>query len=65
MLLLDQVPVSSNEEIEVDLVDKSGAKQNPTTGELRWEFDLPSNQQKEFKLKYAVKYPKNKSLMIE
>ncbi|MDX1830469.1 MAG: mucoidy inhibitor MuiA family protein [Lutibacter sp.] len=65
MLLFDQVPVSTLEEIKVDILNISGAKINSKTGEIKWEFSLAPNESKKFELSYSVKYPKNKSLIIE
>lgn len=65
MVMLDQVPVSTLEEIEVTIQNISGAKHDKETGEIRWEFSLPSKNQKDFNLTYSVKYPKNRNLIIE
>jgi len=65
MLLLDQVPVSTLEEIEVTVQNMSGAKHNTETGEIKWQFDLQPNEENQLELKYAVKYPKNKRLVVE
>lgn len=65
MIVLDQVPISKLEEIEVDIQNLSGGKQNKETGEVKWEFTLKPSEEKEFNLKYSVKYPKYKSLIIE
>jgi hypothetical protein len=65
MVLIDQVPVSTAEEIEVDVQKISGAKHNRETGEIKWEFELAPAATTEFELRYAVKYPKNRNLIIE
>ncbi len=65
MIILDQVPVSTMEEIEVNIQNTSGAKLDSETGEIKWKFKLGSNDKKEFDLKYSVKYPKNRNLIIE
>ncbi|MBL7967188.1 MAG: mucoidy inhibitor MuiA family protein [Prolixibacteraceae bacterium] len=65
MILLDQVPVSTLEEIEVSVQNISGGKQDPETGEIKWEFTLDSKVKKDFGLDYSVKYPKNKRLIVE
>lgn len=65
MIILDQVPVSTIEEIEVNVQNISGAKRNSETGEIKWEFELKPNDKKEFELKYSVKYPKNRNLIVE
>lgn len=65
MVLLDQLPVSTSEEIEVEVQQISGAKRNNETGELKWEFTLAPSAKKDVELKYTVKYPKSKTLVVE
>ncbi|MBN1117329.1 MAG: DUF4139 domain-containing protein [Bacteroidales bacterium] len=65
MVVLDQVPVSTLEEIEVEVLNKTGAKLQDETGFIKWEFELEPGKKKEFELKYAVKYPKYRTLVIE
>lgn len=65
MIVLDQVPVSTLEEIEVEVQLISGAKHNTETGEIKWEFMIEPKAKKEFEWRYSVKYPKNKKLMVE
>lgn len=65
MIVLDQVPVSTSEDIEVAVQNISGAKQDPESGEIAWQFTLNPNDRKEFELKYAVKFPKIRNLTIE
>lgn len=65
MVVLDQVPVSTLEEIEIDVLNTSNAKINLTTGEVKWAFKLAPKKQKEIELKYSVKYPKSRDLIIE
>src|SRR5665647_496206 len=64
MIVLDQVPVSTAEDIEVNVLNISGAKHDPATGEIKWEFTLNPMDKKELDLKYTVKYPKYKNLII-
>ena len=59
LFIEDQIPRSRNKEIEVELSDKSGAKHDPVTGKLKWEFDLKPKTTKKLTFSYAVKYPKN------
>jgi hypothetical protein len=65
MIVLDQVPVSTNQEIEVNVQERSGGKLDQETGEILWEFKLKPADKKELELKYSVKYPKNRNLVIE
>ncbi len=65
MVIFDQVPVAKISDIEVETLNLSGAKLNRETGEVKWEFVLNPLDKKEFELKYSVKYPKWRSLVIE
>jgi hypothetical protein len=65
MILLDQVPISTLEEIEVSVQNASAGKRNNETGEIKWEFKLEPSAKQEFELRYSVKYPKNKQIYIE
>lgn len=65
LLLIDQVPISSNSEIEITRDASSGAIYNAETGEVRWEKVINPGQNSIFNLKYSVKYPKNKVLELE
>jgi hypothetical protein len=65
MMLLDQVPVSVRDEIKVEIDEISKGRHNAQTGEIKWEFTLSPNEEKVFNLKYVVKYPKNRNLIIE
>lgn len=65
IVVLDQVPVSKLEEIEVNIQNTSGGKLNKESGEVKWMFSLKPTEKKEFDLKYSVKYPKSRSLIIE
>ncbi|MGB0932481.1 MAG: DUF4139 domain-containing protein, partial [Chitinophagales bacterium] len=58
--ILDQIPISQNEDIEVKLLDKDGAEYTSKYGKLLWRLDVPVGQTKKLKLQYSVKYPKSK-----
>lgn len=62
VVLEDQVPVSQDSDIEVDVEDLQGGVLEANTGKVTWEFDLPASQNKQFSLKYTVKYPKDKRI---
>ena len=65
MLIFDQVPISTLEEIKVDIFETSGANHNLETGEIKWDFSIEPNESKKFELKYSVRYPKNRNLIVE
>jgi uncharacterized protein (TIGR02231 family) len=65
MLVLDQVPVSRIDEIKVELLEKSKAKINDKSGKISWSLELDPSEEINLDLKYSVKYPKNRNLVIE
>lgn len=60
----DQYPISSNKEIEVELLENNNASINTETGELTWQMQLQPNEQKKIRFQYSVKYPKDKKLNL-
>ena len=64
LLLVDQVPVSSNADIEVSTENISGGFLNAESGQIKWNLTLDPASKKDFELKYTVKYPSNKALII-
>ena len=60
LILLDQVPVSSNKQIEVTIDDNGGAKHNQENGQLKWVLNLSPGESREITYKFTVKYPKDK-----
>lgn len=62
MDLLDQIPLSHNEEIEISLVDANGADYTKDYGKLLWDVEIGPNSIKKFKFKYSVKYPEDKTV---
>lgn len=60
MLLKDQYPLSTNKDIEVEVLETSGADINKDLGILNWNIELAPGESKKYKLSYSVKYPKDK-----
>ena len=65
MVLLDQIPVSTNSEIDVTHEKLSNGALNKETGEVRWKFKLEPAQRTEFDLLYRVRYPRSRNLTVE
>lgn len=63
--LSDQIPISTLEEIEVNPINISNGKLDTETGKIKWEFQLKPYEKKDIDLKYSVKYPKFRTLIIE
>ncbi len=64
LLLKDQYPISSNKDIEEELLDGGGATVNKDTGILMWNVELAAGESRKFRISYSVKYPKDKILNI-
>ncbi len=56
----DQIPVSTDKEIEVKLKDKGNALFEENTGKLTWAINLAAEQSQVLKFSFEVKHPKNK-----
>jgi len=65
LMLLDQLPVSSDKTILVDVVDISGAKHNKESGEVVWMLSLKAGASIEKSLKYSVTYPPDVQLYLD
>ncbi len=64
LLLKDQFPLTTNKEIEVELIDDGGAEVNTDIGVLNWKLNLAAGETKKIKFTYSVKYPKDKVLNL-
>ena len=64
MLLKDQYPISSNKDIEEELLDSSGASVNKDTGIFTWNLELAPGESRSYRISYSIKYPKDKVLNI-
>lgn len=64
MILKDQYPLSTNKEIEVELLDDGKASVNPENGVLTWKFDLAPGETRKVRFSYSVKFPKDKQLNL-
>ena len=62
LILLDQVPISSDKQIEVTIDDDGGANHNQENGLLKWILKLQPGESREISYRFAVKYPKNKNV---
>lgn len=65
MVLYDQIPLSTNNQITVESKELSGGSLDISTGKIRWELSLAPNETKELILEYRVKFPKGESIILE
>ncbi len=64
LLLKDQYPISSDKDIEDELLESGGATVNKDTGVLTWRLELAPGESRQYRISYSVKYPKDKTVNI-
>lgn len=65
LIVEDQLPVSTDNQIEIDQISLSNARINEDTGILTWELELKAEAGESLDFRYSVKYPKEVSLKLE
>lgn len=64
LVVEDQIPISSDKEIEVTLVEGDNAKHNQNTGLLRWSKVILGGNTESISFRYAVKYPSDRKINL-
>lgn len=65
LVLEDQFPISKDSDIKVEQIESSGAEVNEDDGKLTWKLKLDAKEKKVLIVKYEVKYPKNRNLIVD
>jgi uncharacterized protein (TIGR02231 family) len=60
LTVYDQIPVSTDERIVVQLTENGGGQLNPETGKLTWRLALKPGETQTLTFRYEVKFPKGK-----
>ena len=60
----DQIPITQNPEIEIEIVDISKGKLNSITGLVEWDLKLKPKETKKIDLVYIVKYSKSQNINL-
>lgn len=58
--VLDQIPVSTNKDIEIKLLEHTNSEVCVDSGELEWHIVVPPHQSEKVDFSYMMKYPKDK-----
>lgn len=58
----EQFPRSTEKDIEIKLIEISGAKVDQDKGELSWNLNLKSGETKKLKVSYSIKLPAGKNV---
>ena len=64
ILVKDQLPVSTHEDISVIPKELSNASYNRRNGYLKWKKTLPPGEEKEIIIRYVLEYPKKKRINL-
>jgi len=64
IVIEDQLPISSDKDIEVEMLEITSASLDKDYGRLSWKFSMKPAETKELKLSYSVKYPKDRQINL-
>jgi hypothetical protein len=65
LVVNDQYPIAKEDDIKVVQLEHDGGKLEEATGKVTWSFTLPAGATEERMLKYAVRYPKKRRLVVD
>jgi uncharacterized protein (TIGR02231 family) len=60
LIIEDQIPISQNGEVEVEVEELSGGELDATTGRVKWKVTLAPGASIKKQLRFNVKYPKKR-----
>jgi uncharacterized protein (TIGR02231 family) len=62
LIIQDQVPMTTNNDITIELLEKDFARELPGNGILEWEYKLKPGENKKLEFSYKVKHPKDQQV---
>ncbi len=65
LVVQDQMPITQNGDIEIELLESSKGKVNERTGLIEWTFNLKPKGDKDIQFSYKVRYDKDKKLYLQ
>ena len=65
IVIEDQVPVSNDNDVEVEVKELSKGELKEKTGFVSWSLEVKPKETKKLDLQYTVKYPRRHSLRVE
>lgn len=63
--IVDQLPITQDAEITVEPIELAEAQREVNTGKLTWPVTLQPGEVKKITLSYSIKYPKNKTVILQ
>lgn len=64
LVIQDQIPMTTNADIHIELQDAGGARELPGKGILEWDYKLKPGDNKKIEFSYKVKHPKDQQIML-
>jgi len=64
LVIQDQIPVTTNPEIEITTTELSKGEMNQRTGIVEWSVNIKPKGSKEFVFSYEVKHDKDKNVVL-
>ena len=64
LVIQDQVPVTTNPDIEIEVTEISKGELKEGTGIIEWKINLKPKAKKEIQLMYEVKYDKDQNVVL-
>ena len=58
IVITDQIPVTTNPDIEIEATELSKGDLDQKTGYIEWKFKLKAKEKKEFDMRYKVEHDK-------
>ncbi len=62
LVVLDQIPISNDNQIEVEEPQTEGAEYDTATGSVKWTIDMKPAELRTLRLGYIIKYPRGKTV---
>ena len=63
IVVKENYPISTDKEMEIELLESSSADVNKETALLQWDIKLKPGETKKLRISYKVKYPKDRSII--
>ena len=64
VIIQDQMPMTTNADIQIEATEKDGARELPGSGVLEWEYKLKAGESKKIEFGYKVKHPKDQPVNL-
>ena len=65
LTILDNIPVTEDEDIRIELKETSDATIDPETGIAGWEMKIGPNEKKKIEVEYTISYGKDVIVHVE